>query len=234
MTEQTSKTPNPADSLPKFKSQTAAKYLAEDPEIRETEDGTREKKRELYLAYLERVRQQRASFLTARERTMLRAFTVERNIETGKLDVFEENEVVATIDENGVSAPLKYPAGAKENAAHNAAALIRSLAVYKAAFTHENVVLGSVDPVERMMAAKVASLMGVRVLNPPKDSLDDVDYKLAMQIERVCDSLNMRAPQMRAAPQLGQSFTPMQSRNPQPPLATTAVPEDAPRISAPG
>lgn len=230
MTNQTAKTPNPADNLPKFKSQTSAKYLAEDPETRESEDGSSEKKRELYLAYLERVRQQRASFLTARERTMLRSFTVERNVETGKLDIYEGKDVVASLDENGVGAPLKYPAGSKENVEHNAAALIRSLAVYKAAFTHENVVLGSVDPTERLMAAKVASLMGVRVLNPPEKSLDDVDYRLAMQIERVCNNMNMRAPQMRAAPQLGQSFTPMQGRNQSPPHANTAAQTDAPRV----
>jgi hypothetical protein len=230
MTDQTAKTPNPAENLPKFKSQTAMKYLAADPETREAEDGSGEKKREQFIAYLERVRQQRASFLTARERTMLRGFTVERNAATGKLDIYEGKDVVASVDENGVAAPMKYPAGAKENAEHNAAALIRSLAVYKAAFTHDSVVLGSVDPVERMMAAKVASLMGVRVLNPPEKSLDDYDYKLSMQIERVCDRMQMRAPQMRAAPQLGQSFTPIHGRNSSPPLTSTGVQSDAPRV----
>ncbi len=230
MTEQTAKTPNPAQNLPKFKSRTAATYLAENPETREAEDGTREKKRELYLAYLERVRKQRAAFLTARERTMLRAFTVERNAETGKLDLYDGKDVVASLDENGVGTPLKYPAGSKENVEHNAAALIRSLAVYKAAFTHESVVLGSLDPVEKMMAAKVAELMGVRVLNAPAKSLDDVDYKLAMQIERACDRMQMRAPQMRSAPQLGQSFTPMQGRSQSAPHAATAVVGDAPRV----
>ena len=155
MVEQTGKTPNPADGLPKFKSNVAAKYLAEDPQTREAEDGSGEKKREQYLAYLARVRQQRASFLTAKERVMLRDFTVERNGETGRLEVFQGSEVVAMLDENGVGAPLKHPAGSKENVVHNAEALIRSLAVYKAAFSHDTFVLVSIDPTERLMAAKV-------------------------------------------------------------------------------
>lgn len=234
MTEQTAKTPNPADGLPKFKSQTAMKYLAEDPEAREADDGSGQKKREQLLEYLERVRKKRLTGLPPKEPQMMRAFTVERNTETGKLDVYQGDEVVAMIDEHGVGAPLKYPAGSKDNAAHNAEALIRSLAVYKAAFDHESVVLVSVDPVERMMAAKVAALMGVRVLNPPEKSLDELDYTLAMRVERVCDTMGMRAPQKRAAPQLAHSFTPIQGRNPASPQTTTGAQNDAPRISAPG
>ena len=110
-------------------------------------------------------------------------------------DVFENGKKLASVSQHGVNSEFKQPPDSKENAQDNIDTAIKSLAIYKASVNSDTVALGRKTEIERMMDAKVATQMGLKVANPPAKSLDEVNPALARQIEQTCAKMGYKGPQ---------------------------------------